>query len=436
MITATDSKPTLFVGSSNEGLEVARAVEFQLSDTTEVTIWKDGPFGLNSGNLEALVRASDQYDFAVLVLTPDDLVTSREVTSQAPRDNVMFELGLFMGRLGRDRCFAMSAESSGMKLPSDLAGVTIARYQNDRRDGNWVSAVSPACTLIRNEIARLGRRIPLRCEGKHDSPAAGNDVTKPEVSIDALETRGLAADEWTVSGVIKRPFTGWFHNERFCAAFPGVRGTERIDNPTIAIDRLRILLAKPLHWIAERDNGDTLASSNPIWWWRGLSNNPIGRFESLGDNVVLRDEDELNIRFLVAVNSNAYWQSFVYVETSPSVPSDVYEYDAEYVEKRFKEYGPVSEEYGVWQGTRVTRAEYDDGAAVIEGVPRRIEGVELRIRYLTANNFLIAAQDSPINNSEFDPQSLRLMNGILYGTRTVDELISAILELPKSRYCG
>ena len=150
-------KPSLFVGSSSEGLEIARAVELQLSDAAEVTVWKDGPFGLNSGNLEALVRAADQFRLAVLVLTPDDLVTSREVTSQAPRDNVMFELGLFMGKLGRERCFAMSSDGSDMNFQSDLAGVTIPR-PGGNTDGNLNSAVSPSLHSNCKEIAQLGRR--------------------------------------------------------------------------------------------------------------------------------------------------------------------------------------------------------------------------------------------------------------------------------------
>ena len=47
-----------------------------------------------------MVYSLDRFDFAILVLTADDLVASRDVLSTAPRDNVLFELGLFMGGLG------------------------------------------------------------------------------------------------------------------------------------------------------------------------------------------------------------------------------------------------------------------------------------------------------------------------------------------------
>ena len=137
-------------------MEAARAIEVNLQHDTEVTLWNGGVFGLSIGTLEALVNALDRFDFAILVITPDDVVTSHDVTSQAPRDNVMFELGLFMGRLGRGRTFAVCSDARDLKLPSDLAGVTLARFNAGRSDRNLVAAVSPACTMIRQSIRDLG----------------------------------------------------------------------------------------------------------------------------------------------------------------------------------------------------------------------------------------------------------------------------------------
>jgi hypothetical protein len=150
------TKPSIFVGSSSEGLKAAQAIEFQLHQEAEVTIWNEGFFGLSGGTLETLVNALERFDFAILVLTPDDLVMSRDVSTQCPRDNVMFELGLFMGRLGRSRTFIVCNSAENLKLPSDLAGVTIARYDGNRSDKNLIAAVGPACTLIRNAMRDLG----------------------------------------------------------------------------------------------------------------------------------------------------------------------------------------------------------------------------------------------------------------------------------------
>ena len=127
------SKPSIFIGSSSEGLEIAMKLQNSLMFCAEATVWHQGVFGLLSvGTLEALVDAAPQFDFAVLVLTPDDLTDSRGIQSNAPRDNVLFELGLFMGVLGRTRTFILTTNSQDLKLPSDLAGVTTARYSTER----------------------------------------------------------------------------------------------------------------------------------------------------------------------------------------------------------------------------------------------------------------------------------------------------------------
>jgi len=102
-----DRMPALFIGSSSEGLAVAQAIQTQLQHDTEVTVWNEGTFPLGQTALEGLVNALDRFDFAVLVLTPDDTVLTRKSEHLAPRDNLLFELGLFMGRLGRSRTFVV-----------------------------------------------------------------------------------------------------------------------------------------------------------------------------------------------------------------------------------------------------------------------------------------------------------------------------------------
>src|SRR5262245_27745228 len=89
-------KPSLFIGSSTEGLEFARAARSLLAKDAETTIWDEGFFGLGSTFIETLINSLARFDFALLVLTPDDLVASRKDETLGPRDNVIFELGLFM----------------------------------------------------------------------------------------------------------------------------------------------------------------------------------------------------------------------------------------------------------------------------------------------------------------------------------------------------
>jgi hypothetical protein len=152
------SRPSMFIGSSSEGKTIAQHVRAQLMDDAEVTIWNEGPFGLGQGTLESLVKALDQFDFAVLVLTPDDMVESRENMMQSPRDNVLFECGLFMGRLGRERTFIIYDADQPLKIPSDLAGVTHSKYRSNRKDRNLLAAVGEACDPIRHMVREHGSR--------------------------------------------------------------------------------------------------------------------------------------------------------------------------------------------------------------------------------------------------------------------------------------
>lgn len=148
-------KPTVFVGSSSEGLDVAREIAVHLHDDADVTVWNDGVFALGSSFLEALIGALDRFDFAVVVMTPDDLTSSRDVERFSARDNVVFELGLFMGRLGHSRTFIVFNPDTGLRIPSDLAGITAAKYRT-RDDGNLRAALTAPCTLIRTAMRDLG----------------------------------------------------------------------------------------------------------------------------------------------------------------------------------------------------------------------------------------------------------------------------------------
>jgi hypothetical protein len=154
----TAIRPAVFIGSSKEGHEIARAVRKQLRDDAEVTVWDEGVFGLGEGSLESLVGAVKRFDFAILVLSPDDMTTSRRRRVQSPRDNVLFELGLFMGRLGRYRTYIVFDSDQPIKIPSDLAGVTQATYHGNRSDRNLEAAVGEACDPIRAKIRELGLR--------------------------------------------------------------------------------------------------------------------------------------------------------------------------------------------------------------------------------------------------------------------------------------
>jgi predicted nucleotide-binding protein len=145
------AKPSVFIGSSSEGLRVAEHLQLGLERVADCTIWSQGVFGLSLGTLETLVRATDQFDYAILVLTPDDVVIKRGGMGNSARDNVLFELGLFMGALGRDHVFIVQPQDEGLDLPSDLAGVTTATYRK-REDNNLEAMVGPVCVRLKRAM--------------------------------------------------------------------------------------------------------------------------------------------------------------------------------------------------------------------------------------------------------------------------------------------
>jgi predicted nucleotide-binding protein len=144
-------KPRVFIGSSSEGLGIAEHLQLGLSHSTEATIWSQGVFGLSKGNLENLVKAASDFDFAILVLTPDDLTTKRGKTENSPRDNVLFETGLFMGALGREKTFMVYCRDEAIDLPTDLAGVSAATFAR-RSDDNMTAALGPVCTALKRAM--------------------------------------------------------------------------------------------------------------------------------------------------------------------------------------------------------------------------------------------------------------------------------------------
>jgi hypothetical protein len=156
-------RPSIFVGSSREELDIAREISVQLRYDADVTLWNSGVFGFTMGSLESLEQELSKFDFAIFVLSPDDHLKTREEVYKCPRDNVIFELGLLMGHLGRDRVFVFSKDDDNsevdLKIPSDLEGIYFAKYGKNSKD------IEHACIRVIKRINELGIRkrstVPL-----------------------------------------------------------------------------------------------------------------------------------------------------------------------------------------------------------------------------------------------------------------------------------
>jgi CRP/FNR family cyclic AMP-dependent transcriptional regulator len=155
LVTAYRPRPRLFIISSVEALPIARAVHDAFEhDDFRRKLWTDDVFRASWYPVETLEEELDLSDFAVAIVQPDDVTRSRGVDQPSPRDNVIFELGIFIGRLGRKRSFLLQPRGQELRLPSDLKGITALSYNYDPAD--LATTVSTACNSMRKLIEELG----------------------------------------------------------------------------------------------------------------------------------------------------------------------------------------------------------------------------------------------------------------------------------------
>ncbi|KQV15005.1 hypothetical protein ASC97_31420 [Rhizobium sp. Root1203] len=155
-IRQSHTDPHVFIASASESCRVTEAFKAKLESTgAKVTIWTEGVFSPGDHTMESLSIQLDLMDFAVAIFSPDDKVKSRGKEKSAPRDNTIFELGLFAGKIGRDRSFFAVPAKEQVKIPSDLAGITSVRYKTDPISG---LDVDDACAAIASRIKEKGCR--------------------------------------------------------------------------------------------------------------------------------------------------------------------------------------------------------------------------------------------------------------------------------------
>lgn len=265
--------------------------------------------------------------------------------------------------------------------------------------------------------------------GAREAISAKDQLILAELIFDAaiqVEARATAA-----SRAPKLPSLGGAHStvlfgQRFSDAFPGVRGITWFDDENTIRKRLARLLSQPL----EFEDGI------PIWWSRGPSNLQISSYVEAADCLRING-DEMKIVRVAAVNPASYKYSFVYIEVDPLPPIGIYERTPDRiaeVEDGDSPFGYYWEEYGLVDGVHlVTRAEADDGSAMIEGELQSLQGrLEMRSRYVTKYNFIIAAGGAPIMNSSYDYALEGHLNAMLKG----EDRLSMIAEESLRLYTG
>ena len=156
LVASTNPRPVLFIGSSQESLPIARAIRSNFDhDDFVVNLWTDRVFSPSGFPIAELEKQVQEADFAVLVLGPDDEVISRNKKSDAPRDNVILELGLFIGALSHERTFMIIPRGYDIKIPTDLLGLTPLDYRLEDSD-DFISTLGPVCDQLRDIINKIG----------------------------------------------------------------------------------------------------------------------------------------------------------------------------------------------------------------------------------------------------------------------------------------
>ncbi len=241
------TKPRIFLGSSGKQAKLLQALTRGLGEVAHVDPWTTS-FQPGTSTLERLLELTREVDFAAFVFAQDDFTAVNTTTptegagQAAPRDNVVFEAGLFGGVLGMRRTFILHAK--GAKLPTDLLGLTCVRYE----DATTAAEIRTLNQKLRSAIENEGRlariegawwQFSLTQRGPHERSAVsllriGRDRDGAlEVSGRSWEENGaLTARYWSEAAKEKKDPAGIFYywkGERpLDANAPQIEGTGEI----------------------------------------------------------------------------------------------------------------------------------------------------------------------------------------------------------------
>ena len=191
------SKPSVFIGSSSGFTDIGVEIGKALEDVAFADLWNHSALPLTHTIFDGLLTKAQRADFGVFVFVPEDLVEREGQQYFAIRDNVLFEFGLFLGVLGRNRTFAIMPKDSGGHVPVDLSGVLLATY--DAGNPNRASAVALACSGIHAQIKK--RRFRRRATGRvfRNLSSASNAILR---TIEESPVRRLAVLAATAGAVV------------------------------------------------------------------------------------------------------------------------------------------------------------------------------------------------------------------------------------------
>jgi len=209
-------KPRIFLGSSGKQTELVQALTVGLQEVAEVVPW-NAAFPPSVSTLDRLVELTGDVDFAAFFFAQDDWTSNPSEAGAAgeasPRDNVVFEAGLFGGALGMRRAFILHAK--GAKLPTDLDGLTTVRYPENPRAADIDEMTAKLRKAIEDEgnLTRLDgdwwqHTLTLRTERDPGVISLLRITRDPEGEID------VAGRAWKQDGTISARYWSKASKER------------------------------------------------------------------------------------------------------------------------------------------------------------------------------------------------------------------------------
>jgi len=122
----------LMIFSSVESLRFAKELKEELSQIINTIVWDEFFFPLHKHPLDFFEEIKNK-DFAIVLYSSEDYIRLRKKIPYRHFNNLSFELGLMIGKLGRDRVFILDEEyeNKSLLIPSDLMGIKYFNYRSN-----------------------------------------------------------------------------------------------------------------------------------------------------------------------------------------------------------------------------------------------------------------------------------------------------------------
>ena len=347
----------------------------------------------------------------------------QKVKKEVPNPNVLLELG-----------YAMSALGVGYVIPVAHRGKWVAgNLPFDVNHRSIYTFTSSDCKLDEPVAAVLSY---IKKHGRHRHVEDPYSIYWMKKCWSQIRERYMDYRMSRINDTISEASTVFF-SRRIAGAFPGMRDVKEITGWYSIYRGLNRLLAEPIQF--KRSVND--AVTDPIWMFERGSAIDIDRFKWLGGRKYLIGGDEVKIKRIIVFNSHArYYGQYVYVETEAMKQTGLYPLLTKVeLEQRSQAMGGYwAEEYGLYYmlgiiPIKVTRQEYDDGHATICGKVCKLnhKHLELRSRYVTPFNFIMAAKGSSFNCQDFERTSEEMLNAMLNRSCSTADFHQYMMSFPK-----